>query len=139
MKNFVYKKMSTYLSILIQLLIGTLKNGLFAQSPRCSKNFILGISVIYLRQNFPRALILNENSHFSRLPYETVVLYRCLSNSRRNRPLLSSSVIGWVKVSLACVPGLALASSSPFSLWMVLILSLFVHRPRPMYSSISPW
>jgi|GEM_PF-3907419 hypothetical protein len=33
------------------------------------KNFILGISDICLRQNFPHALILNENSHFSKLPF----------------------------------------------------------------------
>ena len=50
------------------MLKGTLQNGLFAQSLRYAQNLILGISNICLRLNFSHALILNENSHFSRHP-----------------------------------------------------------------------
>jgi hypothetical protein len=49
--------------------MGTLKNCLFAQFLRYAKNLILEISDICLRLNFSHALILNENSNFSRYPY----------------------------------------------------------------------
>jgi hypothetical protein len=60
--------------------MAALQNCLLAQFQRCQKNFILEISHICLRENFPVASVLSKKSNFTRYPYEILIEAKLLVN-----------------------------------------------------------